>query len=712
MKNLFPKGLTGRFFFLGLFLILLPVTLVFIVAVTVSQAYLTERTHNQTNQEALYMAIQTNQMVEDKINRMESAVYHYRDTGNAEAFQALVNELHLSDPFYRGSNILDAQGNVEFSSQGTNVSPALQTVLSNVAEKMEWRRSSFIFTNSSQEPLGLYMAVPIQNEDHSPIEGVIVSKISSTYLHNFFRTFADEAGTRALLADSQGNVYMDSSYRETGESIAGENFYRDIKRERTEVIDTSWRENEVLIAHHAVDRHPLYTVIITDKDYAYASTERLTEVLALGWMILFTSGIAMIIITRRKMVVPIKKLTKQSYDYAEGEAWKINLLSEKNEIKTLSKSMHHMAEDLKAKERYLKLILESFPYGVLTIDEEGIVTSLNKVGEQLIEHSKKQFVGKSYRRLPSKKLVKLFDRHLKKSRLTETVTDEIKYVDQTGKTKHMKLTISPLRNEDNQLIGQLVTLWDYTTIKELEGHLQRSEHLAAIGQMTAGLAHEVKNPLGTVQMAAEVIHEEVKEIFLNNPRDTGRFSMILEAAGDIQDETKRLDNLVKKFLQVSKNKKSEEKLLKLKEVNDKVLHLLAHQFRYYDIDLYSGRFPEKDLVLGDESQLIQAFMNVYLNAVEAMQEQGGNLRVAVKKQHNDLILTISDTGEGIEPSKINRIFHPFFSNKQEGTGLGLSITHDIIKEHGGRIDVESEAGLGTTFKLYLPEAKERSPHNE
>lgn len=704
MKNLVPKGLTRKFFILGLFLILLPITFVFIFAVNVSQSYLTERTHHQLNQESLYMAKQTNQMFQDKTSRMENASKYFRESENREALESLVRELHVNDPFYLSTYLIDEQGTVEYSSEGIEVTEMQNQILENVITEMEWRRSSFVYSSmrNTENPAELYLAVPLHEDDHMPVDGAIVAKVSSSYIHNFFRAYANEEVGRVLLLDSKGVVFLDSLHTYLSENLQDEEFFRDVKKERPEVLDMTWRDDEVLISHHAVDRLPLYTIIITDKNYAYASTEGLMGVLSFGWIILFGSGIAMIIITRKKMVDPIKDLTEQSYKYADNEKWRTNLIVEKDEIKTLSKSMHYMAEDLKAKERYLKLILESFPYGVITINEDETITSINKTGENLIKLNKNQFIGKPYRKLPLKKLVQLFDYHFKKQQLNETITDQIKFVDRNGKTKHMKISISPLLNESDTLIGQLITLWDYTTIKELESHLQRSEHLAAIGQMTAGLAHEVKNPLGTIQMAADVVQEEVREISITDKENLSRFSMVHEALEDIQDETKRLNNLVNKFLQVSKNKKSEEKLLRLSTINDKVLQLLSHQFKYFGIQLSVEQFTDKDIVEGDESQLIQSFMNIYLNAIEAMQDKGGKIRVSIQLFGDELVVAISDNGVGIAQSKMKRIFNPFFSNKQEGTGLGLSITHDIIKEHGGRIDVASELKIGTTFKIHLP----------
>ncbi len=230
-------------------------------------------------------------------------------------------------------------------------------------------------------------------------------------------------------------------------------------------------------------------------------------------------------------------------------------------------------------------------------------------------------------------------------------------------------------------------------ILEIEEQLRRADRLSALGELSAGMAHEIRNPLGSIRGTAEILQEGI------DPADKRyEFTRILIK------EVDRLNRVVQDFLRFARPAPVERGRFDVNETLREILLLTRQQAVRNGVaaELQAGELPP---VAGDREQLKQAFLNLVLNALQAM-PGGGKLTVATALRDGRAAITIADTGQGIPPENLERIFNPFFTTRQEGTGLGLAITHRIIQGHGGRIDVESRPGEGTTFTLLLPLAED------
>jgi len=226
-------------------------------------------------------------------------------------------------------------------------------------------------------------------------------------------------------------------------------------------------------------------------------------------------------------------------------------------------------------------------------------------------------------------------------------------------------------------------------ILEIEEQLRRADRLTALGELSAGMAHEIRNPLGSIRGTAEIIQDGI------DPSDRRyEFTRILIK------EVDRLNKVVKDFLDFARPAAAEKTWVDLNGLLEEVLLLTRQQARKTGVraELEAGELPE---VPGNQEQLKQAFLNLVLNALQAMAD-GGRLTVSTGCENDEVTVRIADTGQGIPAENLARIFNPFFTTRQEGTGLGLAITHRIIQSHGGRIEATSEAGKGTTFILTLP----------
>lgn len=227
---------------------------------------------------------------------------------------------------------------------------------------------------------------------------------------------------------------------------------------------------------------------------------------------------------------------------------------------------------------------------------------------------------------------------------------------------------------------------------QTEEQLRKADRLSALGELSAGVAHEIRNPLGAIKGAAEILQDDY------GPEDPKR-----EFVQILLKETDRLNTIVREFLNFARPKQPEFQEADINEVIEAVLALCGQAARS------SGVSVEKELdrMIGprnlDASLLKQAFLNLCLNAIQAM-PRGGTLRVRTFRLEKGISAAFSDTGAGIPAADLKKLFQPFFTTKKDGTGLGLAITYRIIQNHRGSIDVVSEEGKGTTFTVTLPGA--------
>jgi signal transduction histidine kinase len=226
-------------------------------------------------------------------------------------------------------------------------------------------------------------------------------------------------------------------------------------------------------------------------------------------------------------------------------------------------------------------------------------------------------------------------------------------------------------------------------ILEIEEQLRRADRLSALGELSAGMAHEIRNPLGAIRGTAEILQEGI-------PPEDKRY----EFACILIREVDRLNRVVQDFLRFAKPAPVERGRFDVHEVLREIILLTRQQAvkNSITLELREGSLP---VIAGDREQLKQAFLNLILNALQAM-PYGGTLTITTQLHDARAVILFTDTGQGIPPADLERIFNPFFTTRKEGTGLGLAISHRIVQGHGGRIDVTSSPGEGTTFTVLLP----------
>src|SRR6266700_934683 len=270
----------------------------------------------------------------------------------------------------------------------------------------------------------------------------------------------------------------------------------------------------------------------------------------------------------------------------------------------------------------------------------------------------------------------------------------------SGETRHYRITKIPMR-QDGQHISHVITIGeDITEWRQAQQRLSETEKLAAVGQLAAGVMHEINNPLATILACCEALALRSEDLAPPERQAHQEYLKIVDA------EVQRCRRIVDSLLDFSRSRSGDKRQVDVNAVVEQTLFLLKHHARFKRLTVTRELAPGLPAVLADQEKLIQSFMALMLNAMDAMDSRGTlTVRSGINPERRDeVLLEFVDTGVGIKQEDLPKIFEPFFTTKPQGrgTGLGLSICYGIIAEHRGRIEVESQVGVGSNFRVYLP----------
>jgi two-component system, NtrC family, sensor kinase len=356
---------------------------------------------------------------------------------------------------------------------------------------------------------------------------------------------------------------------------------------------------------------------------------------------------------------------------------------------------------------YNENIVESLHVGILAADLDDRVESWSTPLELMFHISRQQAVGRRLADLLPPELVSEFDRvrgesgiyNIYKFRLrAASFPAEFRPTNGSADQEHtINLAVAPLVSKNLEAIGRLIIFDDVTERVELEEKVAQADRLSSIGILAAGVAHEVNTPLAVISSYAQMLAKQLQS-------DPGQ-SKILQK---ITSQTFRASEIINSLLSFSRTSSREFERIDLNQTLRDTVTLLEPQLRTAGVEVETGLDPEAAPVWGNAGKLQQVFLNLVLNARDAM-PQGGRLtvRTAVGEAEDGEPLAqveVSDTGSGIAPEHLKRIYDPFFTTKgpKHGTGLGLAVSYGIIQEHSGTMNVQSELGRGTTFRIDLP----------
>ena len=332
-------------------------------------------------------------------------------------------------------------------------------------------------------------------------------------------------------------------------------------------------------------------------------------------------------------------------------------------------------------------ILDNLPDGVMGINLRGEVTKLNREAARLFDLEPEKVKGRLFREVfPGEEGDSPFFQLLERGRKEEEISfQEVKISLPGGRSAAFWMRASLSEEE------MIVVFKDLKAVKNIRDQLRKAEQLAALGALAAGIAHEVRNPLGSLRGLTELISDNL------SPDDHKRLY-----TENMLKEIDRLNHLVEDILNLAQNPMSNVEPTNISQVLSQCISLARYNFPEKDIEVKEVHQPGLPLIPADQERLTQVFLNLLLNAFEA---SSGGGRIEVRSQESGvktIIITISDSGPGITLEDLPRIFDPFYTTKEKGTGLGLSIAQNIITAYGGTIEAESAPGQGATFKVVLP----------
>jgi PAS domain S-box-containing protein len=368
----------------------------------------------------------------------------------------------------------------------------------------------------------------------------------------------------------------------------------------------------------------------------------------------------------------------------------------------LYQDQQERASELKLLKEFNESIIESINVGLLAVDLEGRVTRLNSALEHILDLRRDEAIGKRVEDLFSDDFAETLWQVLGADgwRLKQ-IRNIYKLHTATLARRSLVLNIAlaPLQDGQGQT-GALVVLEDVTTRISLEEQLQQREKLSSIGLLAAGVAHEVNTPLTGVSSYTQMLQGMLSE---NDPKHA-----LLQK---VQHQAERASNIVNNLLNFSRTGSATQfGELNMSQVLDDTLQLLEPQMRRSQIEIIRSYEPNAPTVYGNAGKLQQVFTNLLLNARDAIPE-GGTITLATSTaEDGSLTVEVTDTGIGIAPENVAKIYDPFFTTKGvgRGTGLGLAVSYGIVQEHAGRISVDSTPGLGTSFRITLPTARTRA----
>lgn len=362
--------------------------------------------------------------------------------------------------------------------------------------------------------------------------------------------------------------------------------------------------------------------------------------------------------------------------------------------------------DISTMRPFIEGLLRNMQGGVCVIDNEKRIKVFNKGAQWITGYCADEVLGKSCKEVSRSSLCEsacCFDKIIKK-RVSRCNT-EAEYLTKDDVPIPVSITAFPLKDHDGHILGMVEIFRDITELKTLQNQLVQSERLAIMGQLAAGVAHEINNPINGILTYIKLLLKKLDDD--NLPAAIPKFKKYLSI---MERETKRVGRTTQNLLDFSRRAEPDIRPVQINEVMEQSLMLLTDQLRVGNVEVKTGGKATLPEVMGDFGQLQQVFVNLIMNAVQSM-PKGGKLTLKTAAEGTPgrecfIKIAVSDTGCGISKENITKIFDPFFTTKGGkegmGLGLGLSIVQRIIKAHHGHISVKSTPGKGTTFTIELP----------
>ncbi|WP_256760946.1 PAS domain-containing sensor histidine kinase [Cohnella sp. WQ 127256] len=523
------------------------------------------------------------------------------------------------------------------------------------------------------------VAIPVFYDDRQFL-GVLVAELSRNFLSNILRSTSETREGFSFITDSEGRVIASTRDQDWNLDFSEEPIVRLLMKGDSGSVQEGYRGTPSVMTYQTMRENWGLALGVPEK-FAFTSVKTLSKALTYSFLGIFTLIMCLILVGGRQILVPILKLTKFAQRIQSQKApspLPEPMMKRKDEIGELIRSLQDMNDRVARTHRFLHDIVEGIPYSLITLNEAGEVTRVNRKWIDLFGLTEEKWEGKRLEELSEYGFLTMD---------ANSGDKEVAWTDGEGVTRILKIVTAAFSD------GVLAVVQDISQIRMLESHFKQSEQLALIGQITTGIAHELKNPLAVLSSSSELLREEIE---LNPDSE-----WVPTLVHDIDSEISRMTLIVNEFLTLAKTKKEATVPVHLDQLLNRVLHLLRIKFNELGITVERNFAVTVPTINGKTNKLIQVFLNLLVNSMEAM-PRGGTIDIRIGVLSSEVWVEIADEGEGISEEHLQWLFNPFFSTKETGNGLGLSIAQDIMKEHGGSLEMNSVSNRGTAVKCRFP----------
>jgi PAS domain S-box-containing protein len=370
------------------------------------------------------------------------------------------------------------------------------------------------------------------------------------------------------------------------------------------------------------------------------------------------------------------------------------IIHQNAEMKELTKERNRLAKKLETNQKYLSNILHNTESAIAVIDKNEKFESWNTGAEIMFGYTEKEIIGK-----PSTILLPDDEKYIRELNYIKDEayqSNEVRIIDTERKTRDgniipVELSVAPLPSNNGRYSGRTVIIKDQSHVKQLQQQIDQSEKLAVIGQLAAGIAHEIGNPLASISSLVQLIQRQTKEEPLNEQLIT------------IRENIDRITKIVRELVDFSRPPSYKRELIQITDIVKTAVGIVKYDKRVKKVDFETEFGPDVPMIRIVPDQMLQVFVNILINALDAVEGEG-SIKVNTIVDGDKIVIKFSDNGCGMSEETKKLIFDPFFSTKEvgKGTGLGLSVSYGILRKFGGDISVESEIEKGSCFCVKLP----------
>jgi PAS domain S-box-containing protein len=519
------------------------------------------------------------------------------------------------------------------------------------------------------------------------MRNVTLAKAAQEFLEIIIRSVQAEAGTVYVYDEARVELLL-AAHKGLGAKI--------VEKTRIHRVEDG---SESVAAKTAYQRSAVYVHdIATEPVTSYVRTEMMEG----G----FVSMVSLPLLLERDLVGVVQVVATKDRHFETEDLSAVRSLSEQMAATLLRLKTDAEA---RAKEQYLANIMEDSADGIIVLSTDEEIVSWNRGAESIFGYTAEEAVGEHFSFVVPDDLIEKgeIEKLRKATRVHGYIQNyETERLAKDGRRITVSLTRTVMRDSDGKVLGSSAMVRDITEQKRLEEKLLHAERLAAIGRMSAKVAHEIRNPLSSISLNSELLEEEIAGY---KGVDSKEAKSLLRS---IAVELDRLTDITEDYLRFAKLPAPRFKGVTVNSVVRDLLGMLENEIAERRVKVRTKLRPRLPRIKVDQEQLRRALLNMLKNSLEAMPD-GGEITISTGRNSGGVSISISDTGTGIREEDLDHIFNPFFTTKEIGTGLGLPLAQQIVAEHGGEISCSGNWGVGATFVVSLPyagrEKSERKP---